>query len=473
MLYHGSDEKQMPNNLEWLAFEVEHAESFARLWQGKVSEPAASPRRQLKDAAGTQIPLRPAGGTAACDRVDRLTEAYFHTYTATHDLKLLLVDGMSAADGDAGAMEMWYTLHLGTNSATWNDDGELVDGRGPGDGFKPPPETDACAIAADMGFAGYIRLEMGFEVIYCNFTDGGLTQTFVKRQVPLQDRLVEDSSRIYQWARAASQPFDGIGGGRVRLDFSSMISGFFFDFDILDPTAPEASSVRLKTAGIERLKSFQRYIFDTLRAPGLYTVDWQGVVDMITSRFADRLAAMAMPALPSKAFMQEVDAVAMQYLAADLNDERKGGNRTTEAVERCTNSYLLPALVAQDRWSLADSLTHSSIKTVMHRICSDYFVMHRILADAAPPLQVTESCSWKSLNVDSELEAAVARSRKILHNLMQDLSWTGWRKPRVCAADESLFTAMYPFGADQDHWDPGCRSATYFDKAPHGFWEYD
>src|SRR5699024_4722576 len=101
----------------------------------------------------------------------------------------------------------------------------------------------------------------------------------------------------YQWARAVTERYDGIGGDRVRIDFSSMVSAFWFPVNIsnTDPTRPDLP--RLAAASPDEWTDIKAHVNKVFVEPRRYTVNWQAVVDMIVTRFSNRFALMASPHL--------------------------------------------------------------------------------------------------------------------------------------------------------------------------------
>lgn len=103
--YHGTSKDSPVTGTEWLAFEPEHAMVFARLRSPPLPPPddreqdghGELRRRHEFERAGP--PHSPPPGTSENEA------GYLHTYTASKDLRLLYVDGMSAAKCDKGTLD--------------------------------------------------------------------------------------------------------------------------------------------------------------------------------------------------------------------------------------------------------------------------------------------------------------------------------------------------------------------------------
>ena len=479
LLHHGSGQEEPPKGPEWLAFEADHAENFAKRMEKMVRKPLDNGEQTRRRA---QKPLASRLETDCSNKSDdNCPHGYLHTYQAKRDLNLLILDGMSAASADsegagAGAGDLFAMLLLdtvaGLNSAEITDsDGE--DNRTATLDSLYGEARKACREITPLGYDGILRSEAGIEIIYCNFSDGGLEQVSTVREVPFKERLAQDDTARYQWMRAISQKYDGIGRDRVRIDFSSMVSGLFFPFNYSSPFPNWPERIRLLAAGPENVQSIKRYALDALRSRGRFTLNWQAVVEAIVDHFSARLAAISSPTISDEAFVKEIEGVTLMYLSAGSSKEKgqsDNTNRTTEAVQRCARLHLLPALASRRSWSLSDELIHTAVKTVMDTICDNYYQIYTNLLEIDPNRAGQDSCSHTPLMQGPHLGQVVTDSQKVMKRLMNKLNWADWRKIRPCPVDQVLFIAMQPWGSADDHWNPGCRPPEYFNPAPFGYW---
>jgi hypothetical protein len=121
-LYHGTHTADPVTGMEWLAFEVEHAEVFARSrgppgkgrrppGGGPGGRPCGPPGEGDRD--GDRPPLPPMGQDPRLlapygdgSSVYAETHGYLHEYRATRTLdKLLYIDGMSAGKTSMGTLD--------------------------------------------------------------------------------------------------------------------------------------------------------------------------------------------------------------------------------------------------------------------------------------------------------------------------------------------------------------------------------
>lgn len=458
--YHGGYTEEPPDGPEWLAFEVEHAEFFAR-------PPPRGPGRHRPCPEGKH--LHPVADQAemysgGCDEEGQV-RGYLQTYHTTRDIQLLYLDGTSAGKTYVGTLDSQDEVLCQDDSRQ----GDIL-----GDEMRRAKAL--CDMVTEWGWDGIMRMEVGFEVIYCNFSAGLHLDSSLRTLLP-EDRLKRDADSVPLWLRAAAERYDGIGGDRVKLDFSSMVSGFFFPINIssTDPERPDL--IRLGAAKREHLRDIKAYLQNVFAEPRKFVVNWQAVVDMIIARFGKRLAAMASVGVSGDQFIAELEGVALTYYEAPgapgditLEADEDDRNRTGEALDRCVAHYLKPALPRQKDWTLSDALIHTALEAVAQRICSDLFLMRAILLDATPDAAPDAYLIKRGVK-STEMENAVKQSRVIARNLVQELAWTTWKKPQLCSEEEVLLVAMWPIGDDVDHFHPGCVSFEEATANRRSYWK--
>ncbi|OAA76095.1 hypothetical protein LEL_05779 [Akanthomyces lecanii RCEF 1005] len=348
LLHHGSGQKEPPEGPKgWLLKQIMQGISAKRMERGggKPVDDGEQTSRRAETSLASRL-----GTDCSNQSDDNNPHGYFHTYQAKRDPNLLILDGMSPASAGsegagAGAGDLFAILLLdtaaGTNSAG-STDGDGKDNETATLDYIYGEARKACREITALGYDGILRSEAGIEVIYCNFSDGGLDQASTVREIPFKERLAPDDTARYQWMRAVSPNYDGIGRNRVRIDFSSMVSGLFFPFNYSSPYSDWPERIRLLAAGPENVQNIKSCALDALRSRLRLTVNWQAVLEAIVDHSSERLLAVSL-----------------------IEEEGQPDNihRTTEAVQRCTRLHLLPALVSQKSWSLSDDLIHTAIKT--------------------------------------------------------------------------------------------------------------
>ncbi|RFU74241.1 hypothetical protein TARUN_8003 [Trichoderma arundinaceum] len=465
--YHGGYFEQPPEGPEWLAFEVEHAENFARVPEGGPGgRRPRSEEEQFQQRSSAQKPLdQPETDSVPDSDPEGRVRGYFQTYQTTRDVQLLYLDGTSAGKSPIGTLDSQDSILCPSNSSEWFTFGREI--------YRA---KTMCDLVTKWGWDGIMRMEIGFEVIYCNFSSG-LQLDSSLRTLIAKDRVASDSFLVpYLWSRAAAERYDGLGGDRVRMDFSSMVSGFFFPINIsnTDPDRPDL--IRLNATKKEHLMDIKAYLEGVVIQPRKYVVNWQAVVDMIVSRFSKRLAALVSTGVSTDVFIGELESATLTYyeavrLPGDItlmadDDDR---NRTAEAIDRCAAHYLRPALPSQQDWTFQDDLIHTALKAVMQHICNDLYLMRSILLQAGSNASADALFIKKGVKT-TDMEQAVNQSRVISRSLVDDLAWTTWKKPQLCADSEVLFTAMWPIGDSVDHFNPGCVSYDEITGRRRNYW---
>ncbi|QRV81964.1 hypothetical protein RhiJN_09979 [Ceratobasidium sp. AG-Ba] len=117
-LYHGRPDSGIPTRPDWLAFDPEHSLIFVFSEKSRLS-----------------------------------------TFVTTRPLRILYFDGSSAAKMSSGAMDTQDLLAWGKIR---NDTMEA----------EPDRIVDLCKWGQRFGIDGFVRMEMSFEIMHCNFSQG-------------------------------------------------------------------------------------------------------------------------------------------------------------------------------------------------------------------------------------------------------------------------------------------------------------
>jgi hypothetical protein len=133
------------------------------------------------------------------------------------------------------AKESWGTCDsqdlllegVGRNSTKGPNGGDVVYGR------------LLCKLAKEWGIDGWIRMECGFEIIYCDFAPGAGLEFVSKHGSAFPNETSnpswEVSTLLFEAFRAASQRYHGMSSGRIQVDWSSMVSAFAYDVNVTNP----------------------------------------------------------------------------------------------------------------------------------------------------------------------------------------------------------------------------------------------
>ena len=472
VLFHGSHSNSTPAPPEWLAFEMEHAENFARSHPYfRHSSPSSSnPHPNTNpnpdpESHQFQHPLNPPPQPEPePPTIGNTTRGYLHTFLTTRPINLLYIDGSAAAKTTVGTLDTQdYLLRLHDPNKTYPHDGDFL------------RAAEICDVVRGWGYDGVVRMEIGFEVVWCRGFGGGegeggeggdegLERTSVTRSMGLENGGWDRKGGwegVWRWVRAVGERYDGIGGGRVQLDFSRMVSGLWYPVNVTNPDEKRVAERLPRLAGAtseEREAMWARVAELAKRGDGEEEeerVDWQGVVDMVVSRYGQRLGYMASEGIEDERFLREVFAATNAFFdyapsLGDVTFAAMNKERVKEARRRCAAQHLFPVEWRRGKWTEEDEMLYVAISHVTERICETFF-------DIRVTLEEVQSAV-------TTMQDAVRLGQKTVGELMAELRWTTWKKCRGCAVDEVCFVAMWPFGRTVDHDSPGCLKQEVFES---------
>ncbi|KAI0844863.1 hypothetical protein F5Y00DRAFT_247867 [Daldinia vernicosa] len=432
LLYHGTNTKEVPKGFEWLAFEIEHAESFARC-RGPPRKNAVGDQSLGPLAFAMHPPPPPdKGRRPGCP--PHSPAGHLHIYQASRPLNVLYIDGMAAGKTVMGTVDTQDILLVANRSRSSFSEWERADG--------------LCALARKWKIDGFIRMEPGFEVIYCDFSDGLRLVSANQRPATEEPGDLDDMQiAMFEWARAASQRYQDIGSSRVILDYSSVVSAFFYPINLTNPDPKRPDLPRLTQASDAEMSAVREQVGESVlrsvssrKAP----MDWQGVTDMIVTRYAKRLP-----------FIAQTDSI--DVMRNEINgllnifiDYAETDNGFLAAQKRCAQFFLQPARVR----TLQDELIHGAIERTTATICTALFKTRQLIVE----------------DPDADEQLAVDAAKQIIHDLMGTLRWPEWKECGPCQADELCFVAMWPFGNVEDHYNPSCLNYSAV-SGRHDYWQ--
>jgi hypothetical protein len=449
-LYHGTHTPNAVKGMEWLAFEIEHAEMFARAFPGgqpgrRPGKPGDPERPERPDEPGERPPPPPFEltwqGTAnriqsvdGDDDEPDFSRGYLHIYRTTRPLtNLVYIDGMSAGKTTMGTLDTQDYL---LRNMTDGDDGPAF-----GD-FRRG--QDLCDLGAKWGIEGFVRMEMGFEVIFCEFSDGLVLESAHER--PSGKNQSFERMPQLEVLRGASMRYPGITAQRLRLDYSGMVSAYWYDLNMTNPDPERADLPRLPASDVEGLRNMKADFMAVFRESSSRSDvgnDWQGVTDMIITRYSDRLQLMAGNNTARDTILSDIAVLLNLYI--DYGDPD-----VPTAIEQCSAHYLNAAVPE----STADRMIQEALLTVMTKICSTlFYVRHLIL-----------------VGEDETDRSALEESKLALKSLITYLDWTTWKECGKCGYDEICFVAIWPWGSMEDHEHPSCMKDEVLSRR-QGYWD--
>ncbi|KAE8356597.1 hypothetical protein BDV28DRAFT_95323 [Aspergillus coremiiformis] len=411
-LYHGNNFSEPVNGIEWLAFEPEHAMVFARSRHGPPPPAGKGPQKR------SQFPLQLQDKESGQDQNQT---GWLHTYTTAKELRLLYIDGMSAAKTENGTLDSQDRILLR----------DALKGKF---GMLERERADMICHMAQEKYKGrldgVLRMEAGFEIILCDFARdlNEVRVTRVKSEDkaghPPPGRDTEgniDGAKL--WYKAIAARYNGIGGNRVILEYGKFVTAYAYGLDLFRPSRSNGNSLpRLNHLVADELRPIRNDLdylilnYDTSRT----SYNWQGVADMVVQRYAHELRYLASGRLTLQKLHEEIENSLGPFI--DYGDRNTG----LEA-EECSMQFV-PA------GAPTDGLARNAIRSVSRSICS------------------TMIEAWKQ----TDHGAAVAQ----LRSLMDYLSWTTWKDCNGCADNEICVIPIWPMGTVEDYEHPQCREAS-------------
>lgn len=453
LFHHGNSKIESPTDPDWLAYEIEHAEGFARPRMGRPPggpPGGGKPPRPPTPEGAPQLDLVEDGnpqrviGDHPQTHIAEETHGYLHVYRTSQPLRYLYVDGMGGGKTSMGTLDSQDYLLRGVGSVRENMPGSRTAPGGPMD--EQQRAIDLCELCKDWQLEGVIRMEAGFEIIQCNFSVGLEQIQVLQRPESGLDRRGELGN--LEFVRGLAERYQGIGSTRTIIDYSSMVSAFFFPANLTNPNPKRPDLPRLSNLADSELSAIKEYLTNTIeerREKPRRIIDWQDVSDLIVGRYADRLEFMAEHIQSISIMSSEISFLLDVFIDYSEKDE---GTRISAAVDRCTNFYLRSIRPETE----ADQLIHTAFKSVTEEICSTLFVVRDVVAAKA-----TVSSSSLTLAV------------KMLRSLITKLGWARFKRCPACAVNEVCLIPMWPFGTVEDYEAPRCTNGTQ-DRDGENYW---
>lgn len=430
LFHHGNDRPETPSEPDWLAYEVEHAEGFAHGFSGPPEHKKPPPDRKLGRSSYDQkvmgSKVRPSGRKAG----------WLHVYRTSRPLQFLYVDGMSGGKTFMGTLDTQDYLLRGDRS--YGAGGREVSRAGGGPMNERLRAAELCELCDEWGLHGIIRMEAGFEIIQCNFTDGLEQIQALQRPGPSGQPGHGRGIQSFEYLRGIAERYFDIGSSRTIIDYSSMVSAFFFPVNLTNPDANRPDLPRLSNTTDAELAAIKEYFKKTLdqrRNEPRRPIDWQDVSDIIVSRYADRVDYMVNAAPSTDAIAAEISFLIDLYVDYSRTDE----NSRPDAIDRCTNFYLKTVTAVSE----PDQLIFEAFKGVTSKICTTLFEVRDLITSS-----------------ESSDESPLQTATKKLQSLMDFLAWARFRQCSGCGRDEVCVIPMWPFGAEDDYFHPRCGNSS-------------
>lgn len=469
VLHHGNNDERSPDEPDWLAYEIEHAEGFAR---GGFGGPGGGGRgppgrggppgsRPTEPAGGHQVEL---GGEHGQERIhlrapeeeEERRGGWLHTYRAVRPLRYLYIDGMSGGKTQMGTLDSQDYLLRGTKEVIGFDDGKDRDDhtrRGGGPMDERARAIELCALCKDWNLSGVVRMEAGFEIIQCDFTDGLEQLQVLQRPDPGNNgggpgRGGEIGS--FEFIRGLAERYYDIGSSRTYIDYSSMVSAFFFPVNLTNPDSKRPDLPRLSNTTDAELAAIQGYlnrtISDRYHDP-VRSIDWRDVTDLIVGRYADRIKYLADKATSVAQVRDEISFL----LTVFIDFSGRDSDQIASAIDRCASFYLHGVVPTTE----ADRLIHAGVTAVTTEICTKLFDVRELVSTTT-----TSAAAGTDDEDDDSAATTMAGAVAALRSLMDYLGWARFKRCPACGVDEVCFVPMWPMGSKEDYDSPRCVNSS-------------
>ncbi|KAJ3743911.1 hypothetical protein DFH05DRAFT_1524910 [Lentinula detonsa] len=463
VLYHGRGDSNTPTSPEWLATDPEHSFMFCR--------------GQTADSGCWQL-----------------------TVTATRPLKVLYFDGSAAAKMPDGAMDSQDILAYG----------KVVP-----DKYRGERERirNLCEWAKNLDVDGFVRMEMDFEIMLCDFTEGVLVEAVNLRARPrgrpgpgpggpgrgpkgpggpsrhldgihpppeipphryntlnqtlFNSSMLPDSSSGTFFPGSWHRYYPG--DTRIQLDLTRLIS--FYDTELVPSLVSERygkERIKHRLLGIspEDLQTVVRKIEQLTKVsePGS-GVDWATLIRLIVKRYSERLEMVqymlnstdsAKSASENKVLAETVQvqliAMLQPYLLSNVKPPQDPTSTewVSPVYKLCTTTYTSYITTS----SLHSRLTPSEelILNGIHETTKEICrVVTGMWVDGM--MAGLEPDFYKpSTTEDDDFQLLLDSWKERTFGLMKWLDWSVWLECRpACGFEEMCYLPMWPFrgGADE------------------------
>ncbi|KAH8103590.1 hypothetical protein BXZ70DRAFT_889319 [Cristinia sonorae] len=439
LLYHGRRDDQIPKVPEWLATDPDHSYVFC---------------------------VNGAGDGKGC---------WHLTLVTTRPLRLLYFDGSSAAKMFDGAMDSQNVVVWGGayKNRTWDELGRI---------------RDLCEWGKKYEIDGFVRMEMDFEIMACDFFSPGFeilsflnlpSRNHNMFPIPTPDTF---AFRVLEAGKWHERP---PGEMRIQADYTRFIS--FYDTSLF----PHIHSARIGKGrwehDLEGVTSHEvQTLQDTLAEmlSGEWGrpqsgVDWKALITAVTDRYQERLELLQYilwNLTDTSQSSQELEAglkqaerqlrgMLLPYITNELYPLNGRHNRSSEepigdiqwaapTFKECATSHtrflFTPAIFS--KLTRSEKLILGAVKDVSKEICRVVVGMWAEGANfglvddinqrrpSTPDEKATRSLTKK------DYKALVGRWRNKVDELMQWLDWSYWARCKpACGYEEMCYMPTWPF----------------------------
>ncbi|KAG1722846.1 hypothetical protein EDD22DRAFT_496073 [Suillus occidentalis] len=422
LLYHGAiTGPHLPTALDWVAVEPDHSIIFCR---GSVE-----------------------------------TGCWHLTLTVTRPMKILYFDGSSATKLPEGTMDTQDLVAWSEMKPNWvqNEEQRI---------------KDLCKWGQKHGVNGFVRMEMNFEIMICNFTSHFEVVSFLHLEstrlgVGPPTDLPEDSitmQHAFEVMHSASWRENYPGETRIILDFSGLVS--FYDTALVPSLVPRRVGLERwdhRVGGIssEDIEHVQDRLAEALVRQPLTTsgIDWKTVLRVVVDRYASRLELMQYLlnlTLDDRSTFDHAQQVQRQmhtvllpytvFAALPLNtsDTANATNSWATPIFRaCATSHEASIVTRGTILTPSERLLVQAVRETTHEICR---VVTKMWASGLMA-GVDHFYPPEKRPDNDHIHALMSEWREDLTQLISWLDWSVWVKCRpACGIEEMCYLPTWPLG---------------------------
>ncbi|KAF5341943.1 hypothetical protein D9611_001255 [Ephemerocybe angulata] len=414
LLYHGTDKEKVPDNPNWVATDPEHSFLF-------------------------------------CRTVEEGKGCWHLTLAATRPLNVLYFDGSSAAKMP-GTMDAQDVLRGKVEPGRLFDEVNRI--------------MDLCKWGKKYNLDGFMRMEMDFEIMLCDFTQGVEVASFLnlhslqpgipgvpnpKRIGNLPGTLLLQAFRVLE----AGKTHDRFPGEtRAKLDLTRLTS--FYDTDMFPSLVAERYGQerwdhRVAQLGADGREQLLSRLDDVLSSTGKEQVgsgvDWTSLIRVIIHRHADRLEILRYMLNSTDEEVAKTLADIHDYTTSMLDPYILHGVRPINAssasiewaapiFEVCASTHTkIISTTLKSKLTYSETLILGAVDGVLHEICR---VVVGIWAEGVV-LQLPGAESRPAEDVITDWSARVDK-------LMKWLDWSVWVKCNPgCSFEETCYLPTWPW----------------------------
>ncbi|KAF8833174.1 hypothetical protein BDN67DRAFT_986195 [Paxillus ammoniavirescens] len=443
LLYHGTSQNKLPPGPEWTATDPEHSLIFCR---GEAEE--------------------------GC---------WHLTLATTRPLKVVYFDGSSAAKFQYGSMDTQDLIAWGTSRPRWIfEEAQRI--------------QDLCKWGQNYAVDGFVRMEVDFELMLCNFTSGVRVVSFLNlpsvraprnRQSLLDPLVTSESSSI--GSRAPAKDWGGLipvasgsvdvayagswhnhfpGEIRVQLDLAGLVS--FYDIQLVPSLVPirmgqERWDHRVQNTSSEDILAVKARLVEALTRPkGISTgIDWMTLVRVIVDRYAGRLELiqylLTTPAtdyetvldLARKTQVQLRVMLTPYILHSTVPSTEIELDWAVPIFKLCATTHTSSIQFNSPSMTPSEQLILQAIRETTREICR---VVTKMWASGVH-VGIDERLNPKELPNVGEVTNLMSTWRSDVNRLMGWLDWNVWVKCKpACGPEEMCYLPTWPYGFPWPDW---------------------